>query len=88
MVTTTGEREIANDQVDEQHKALWGALAANAELLGTSPGQRPQLLRDRARLWDELATISSPACEQAYRDAAAKCRAESDQSAASMHSPN
>ena len=78
MAMTTGERDLAGNQVGEQKELeLWAALAANAELLGKSPEKRVRLLHERARLWDELASISSPACGDAYRDAADKCRAES-----------
>lgn len=76
-----GKRDVAQGQPRTQQEIeLWAALAANAEFLGSSsPDKRMSLLRERARLWDELATISSPACGQAYRDAAAKCRAEAEQ---------
>lgn len=72
-----GEHRIVSDQPQELHAELWSALASNAVLLGVSPEARSQLLRERAGLWDRLAAVSTPACGQAYRTAAAQCLAES-----------
>lgn len=72
-----GEHQIVSDQPQELHAELWSALATNAVLLGVSPEERSRLLQERAGLWDQLAAVSSPACGQAYRTAAAQCLAES-----------
>jgi len=77
------KRDIVDDQLSGQrsdHQTdLWGELAGNAVALETTPDQRPRLLRQRAVLWDRLAAVSTPACQQVYLDAAAKCRAEADE---------
>lgn len=72
-----GEHQIVRDEPQELHAELWSALATNAVLLGVSPEERSRLLQERAGLWDRLAAVSSPACGQAYRTAAAQCLAES-----------
>jgi hypothetical protein len=59
------------------HEAeLWAELASNAIVLAEATEDRCRLLVARARLWDQLADLSTPACGRAYRDAAFKCRAE------------
>lgn len=76
-----GEREVVTGKLCDRQAALWAALANNAMALETAGAHRPALLRVRARLWDELAALSTPACGQAYRQAAAQCRAEADSQA-------
>src|SRR5581483_10143685 len=77
-VTMAGERETVTGKLGDRQAALWAALANNALALETAGARRAALLRARARLWDELAALSTPACGQAYRQAAAQCRAEAD----------
>src|SRR5882672_9939991 len=72
------ESKIADGRLGKRQEALWAELASNAVALETASHERAMLLRERARLWDELASVSTPACGQAYRGAAAKCRAEAD----------
>jgi hypothetical protein len=83
----TGEHRIVSDQPQNLHAELWSALATNAVLLGASPEARSRLLRERAGLWDRLAAVSSPACGQAYRTAAAECLAESSGAAPAQRDP-
>jgi hypothetical protein len=53
------------------------ALADNALALAHTSGlTRRDLLLDRAQLWEQLASCSTPACAQAYRAVAGVCRQE------------
>jgi hypothetical protein len=77
MLTMAREPEIPYGQLGDRQVALWAQLASSAVALGAaSDGDRARLLLDRAALWDQLAAVSTPACGQVYRDAAAQCRAE------------
>ena len=52
-------------------------LADNALCLADTAGlTRRDLLLDRAQLWEQLASSTTPACAQAYRAVAVVCREE------------
>ncbi|HWN34389.1 MAG TPA: hypothetical protein VNP03_16685 [Pseudonocardia sp.] len=70
------DRTTSNDRPLDWETALWADLASNAVVLANATEERCRLLVARARLWDQLADVSTPACGRTYRDAAAKCRAE------------
>ncbi|HEX4250250.1 MAG TPA: hypothetical protein VH008_20470 [Pseudonocardia sp.] len=70
------DRVVAARKAEAREATLWAELANNAVVLSNATEERSRLLVARARLWDQLAELSSPACGRAYRDAAAKCRAE------------
>jgi hypothetical protein len=77
MLNMAREPEIPYGQLGDRQVELWAQLASNAVALGAaSGGERARLLLDRATLWDQLAAVSTPACGQVYRDAAAQCRSE------------
>jgi hypothetical protein len=77
MLNMAREPEIPYGQLGDRQVDLWAQLASNAVALGgASGGERAGLLLDRATLWDQLAAVSTPACGQVYRDAAAQCRSE------------
>jgi hypothetical protein len=73
---TTSDRVTSTGRPMDQEAQLWADLASNAVELANATEERCQLLVARARLWDQLADLSNPACGRAYRDAAATCRAE------------
>ena len=59
------------------HAVHLTALADNALALAHTTGlARRDLLLDRAQLWEQLASCSTPACAQAYRAVAGVCRQE------------
>jgi hypothetical protein len=59
------------------HAVHLTALADNALALAQATGlPRRDLLLDRAQLWEQLASSSTPACAQAYRAVAGVCRQE------------
>jgi hypothetical protein len=72
--TTTNDSPLGSPL--DREAAIWADLANNAVVLANATEERCRLLVARARLWDHLADLSNPACGRAYRDAAAKCRAE------------
>ncbi|HEX4356012.1 MAG TPA: hypothetical protein VH141_00710 [Pseudonocardia sp.] len=72
----TSDRVTSTGRPMDQEAQLWADLASNAVELANATEERCQLLVARARLWDQLADLSNPACGRAYRDAAATCRAE------------
>lgn len=73
---TTSDRATSTGRPMDAEARLWADLASNAVALANGTEERCQLLVARARLWDQLADLSNPACGRAYRDAAATCRAE------------
>jgi hypothetical protein len=59
------------------HARYLTTLADNALALAHTSGlTRRDLLLDRAQLWEQLASCSTPACAQAYRAVAGVCRQE------------
>jgi hypothetical protein len=68
--------EAVDQEAADREAALWADLASNAIVLASATEDRCRLLVARARLWDQLADLSTPACGRAYRDAAFTCRAE------------
>src|SRR4051812_17801745 len=65
------------DAAADLHAVHLTALADNALALAQTTGlTRHDLLLDRAQLWEQLASCSTPACAQAYRAVGAVCRQE------------
>ena len=61
--------EAVDQEAADREAALWADLASNAIVLANATEDRCRLLVARARLWDQLADLSTPACGRAYRDA-------------------
>lgn len=76
-----------SDSETDPQAQLLAALAANAKrLTGTTGLTRQTQLLDRARLWEDLAQIATPALTQVYRKVALVCRQEADTLGTSTHS--
>lgn len=76
MDQVSAHGEAVDPEAGDREAVLWADLASNAIVLANATEDRCRLLVARARLWDQLADLSTPACGRAYRDAALKCRAE------------